>query len=171
MWDLVAQDSYSCRHASLSWRGEGRPDNQAICKVMKAVSHDYHHSQQRNPLSWEHKASVVLLKLLHRPWQLLWARQLITKSTSHSSVLCCSCWRGLLWCEQLLAATCSGDISVHSKSSTGPCRIEIIISSTEFGICLSCDSNLKSYNQVLELNEVKWRELDETNSAKQNLFR
>lgn len=79
MWDLVAQDSYSCRHASLSRRGEGRPDNQAICKVMKAVSHDYHHSQQRNPLSWEHKASVVLLKLMLRPWQSLWAKQLITK--------------------------------------------------------------------------------------------
>lgn len=55
MWNLMAQDGYCGRHTSLSWNREGCPDNQAICKVVKAVSNSYHHGQQRNSLSWKDK--------------------------------------------------------------------------------------------------------------------
>jgi len=97
VWDLVAQDGHSGRHAGLCWRGESCSHNQAIGKVMKTVSHDYHHSQQRNPLSWEHKESL-LLKLILRPWWLVCrARRLITGYCTLIWVrVCSSFWRSRL---------------------------------------------------------------------------
>lgn len=42
VWNLVTQDGHGGRYSSLRWRGESCPNSQAICKVMKTVSHDYH---------------------------------------------------------------------------------------------------------------------------------
>lgn len=47
-------------------------------------------------------------------------------------MFCSSCWRSLLWCEGLLVSVSSGDTSVHSESSTGPCRTQVIIHSTDW---------------------------------------
>lgn len=60
MRDLVAEDGHGGRHAGLGRRGEGRPDDQAVGKVVEAVAHGYHHSQQRNPSSWAHKSGVCV---------------------------------------------------------------------------------------------------------------
>lgn len=60
----MTQDGHGGCHASLGRGGEGRTDHQAVGKVMKAVSNNYHHRQQGNPLSWEHKGMPVLLEPL-----------------------------------------------------------------------------------------------------------
>ena len=122
--DLVAQDGHGGRHSSLGRKGEGRPDDQAIGKVVEAVSHNYHHGQPRNPLSWEHKGGCVVKDHPQTGTIALSCRA--TNYKNHMFILvrsCSSCCGSLLWWEGLLVSACSGDISVHSKSSTGPCRI------------------------------------------------
>lgn len=79
MRDLVTQDGHGGCHASLGRGGEGRTDHQAVGKVMKAVSNNYHHSQQGNPLFWEHKGMPGPLELLGRLGR---AEGLIKKSPS-----------------------------------------------------------------------------------------
>lgn len=59
----MAEDGHGGRHACLSGRGEGRPHHQTVSKVMEAVSHNYHHSQYRNTLSWEHKERLSVWRL------------------------------------------------------------------------------------------------------------
>lgn len=58
MGDLVAEDGHGGRHARLSRGGKGCAHNQPVCKVMKAVSHNHHQSQQGKTLSWGHKGSL-----------------------------------------------------------------------------------------------------------------
>lgn len=86
--DLVAKDGHGGGHASLGRGGEGSPDHQTVGEVMKAVSHNYHHSQQGNPLSWEHKGSLCCYSssLDRDNGSVVPGQQL--KSAWHSRVLC-----------------------------------------------------------------------------------